>query len=193
MFFNFKKATSQAPIFSVSLFLVLVLLHAVPTVFERFHFDRYLVFELHEWWRLLSSQLVHLDARHLIMNAATLLLLGYFFETEYHKKPFVPILLGAFFVAIQLPFSELDKFCGISGALNALILPVAWVLWKKNGSYLVWLFVALHVFRLFFELFLGAPLVANLEWPSYPPSHLLGGFAGALWLALNEWKGKARY
>lgn len=180
-----KLLPHYIPFLTLSLLAALGVIHFIPGTFELFYFnDSYVV--QGEWWRVFTSQLVHLDLTHLSYNVGTLFILGWLLE-EKHRWQLVPILLsGAALVAVYLPLSSLWRYCGLSGAISALILPVIWFLWQKQRSVIPWIIGALYLGRLLWELTTGTPLVTDLEWPSHPPAHLVGLTAGLLWLAVLQ-------
>ena len=177
-----KLLPRRIPYLTLTLLTALGIIHFIPDAFELFYFnDRYVA--RGEWWRIFTSQLVHLDLTHLSYNLGTLFILGWLLE-EKHRWQLVPILLsGATLVAVYLPLSTLWRYCGLSGAISALVLPVIWFLWQEQRSVFPWLIGALYLARLLWELATGTPLVTNLEWPSHPPAHLAGLTAGLVWLA----------
>lgn len=176
-----KLIPRHFPYLTLMLLALQGIIHLIPGTFELFYFNSSYVAQ-GEWWRVFTSQLVHLDLTHLGYNVGTLFILGWLLE-EKHRWQLVPVLLlGATLVAAYLPLSALWRYCGLSGAISALVLPVIWFLWKEQRSVFPWIVGILYLGRLLWELITGTPLVTNLEWPSHPPAHLAGLVAGLLWL-----------
>lgn len=78
-----------------------------------------------EYWRLLSSNLVHYGFPHLAMNAAAFILIGFSFLRELHWKAYLSlVLLTALAVNLgTLLFNpDLSFYRGFSGALHGLLV-----------------------------------------------------------------------
>lgn len=75
-----------------------------------------------QWWRLFSSQFVHLDVLHLVFNGYGLYVLGPILERFYGRKRFVTLYLasGTVGAAASYWFTDLASG-GASGALYGLI------------------------------------------------------------------------
>lgn len=78
-----------------------------------------------EYWRLLSGQIVHYGAYHLLMNLAALLLCGYIFLSSCRLLTYICLLLFAgCFVGLGIYWGnpELQFYAGFSGVLHGLII-----------------------------------------------------------------------
>ncbi len=171
----------KVPCLTLFLIVILAVIHFTPGLFDHFYFNSVSV-EQGQWWRVFTSQLVHLDLTHLGYNVGTLFILGWLLEEKHRWQLLPALLLAATMVATYLPLSSLWRYCGLSGAISGLVLPVIWCLWKEQRSIIPWIVGGLYLGRLIWELAAGTPLVTNLEWPSHPPAHLMGLAAGLLWL-----------
>lgn len=182
---HFTKSKSNLPWLTLSICLGLIFCFYVPPVFDLLYFER-LNTENGEWWRLLSSQFVHLSPQHLLYNCAALFVVGIIIE-EQHRVDFALLLLaGLVLVGGLLPFSQLDRYAGLSGALNALVLPAIWIVWVRSRSVIPLLVAALYCGRLLWEWASGASVLnSSLVWPSYTPAHLQGLAVGVAWLILR--------
>lgn len=170
------------PWFTAACCVLLLLCYFIPTAFDLLYFERNLV-NSGEWWRLLSSQFVHLDNQHLIYNCGAMLVLGIIIEEEHRLDLIILLALGLVAVGACLPFSQLDRYAGLSGAINALVPPAIWLVWARTRSIIPIAIAILYLGRLLWEVFSQSSLLsANLTWPSYTPAHLQGLAIGIVWM-----------
>ncbi len=77
-----------------------------------------LFFEAGQWWRLFSSNFIHMSSWHLVLNLIFLLHLGGPAESIFHRRDYSLLLLGS--AAISSLISSLVESqisCGASGAI----------------------------------------------------------------------------
>jgi len=141
-----------------------------------------------EWWRLLTGHLVHSDPGHLLWNVAALVILGGMLERERPALLWVGLLAGMVAVDGGLWFGlpHLDRYCGLSGALNALLLLLLAHLWRTTGHPVVIAVAAASSIKLIVELWSNQALLTHTAWPSVPMAHL-AGLCGGL-SALLLWR-----
>ena len=174
---------------AITLFVIffICVIHAIPGSFDLFYYNSELFYQ-GQWWRLFTSQLVHLNLNHLGYNVGGILILGWLLEQDF-RTHIVPLLLcGIIGVGIFLPLGSLWRYCGLSGAIAALLMPVVWSLWQKEGGLIPWLVAAIYLARLIVELIIDKPIIVDLDWPSYPPAHLVGMAIGACWVGIRVYK-----
>lgn len=90
-----------------------------------------------EYWRLLTSGLVHADLLHLGFNAFGLYILGTTLERYHGWKPVVAVFVAGVFCGSALSLVFLDTATpglGASGGTYALLGAVLGVLYVKTGS-----------------------------------------------------------
>jgi rhomboid family GlyGly-CTERM serine protease len=143
-----------------------------------------------EWWRLLTAHWVHLGARHLLLDAAGLVLLWVLYARELRPLTWLIVLAGAT-AAIDAGLwwgePQLQWYLGLSGLLHAF--------WSAGASgaalrrnALGWLMLALLTAKLAFEQHRGGSLVAE-SFPVVSASHLYGALGGlAVIAALALWR-----
>lgn len=146
-----------------------------------------------EWWRLLSGHWLHADAGHLGWNLAALLLLGTLVERQDRGLLLACVLLGGLAVNITLLWAlpGMTHYCGLSGVLNTLLLPVLAGLRRPAGNGPLWLMVGLSLGKILVELTGGAALFTDTSWASVPEAHLAGWLAGLLpgaWIWASGWR-----
>lgn len=103
----------------------LVLFAVLPAnLTDAMQFDRNQMNQ-HQWWRLLTGQLVHYGIYHLLMNLAALLVCGYAFLDELKADLYAGLLIV---VGLCVGFGiywgnpELEYYRGLSGVLHGLIV-----------------------------------------------------------------------
>lgn len=93
-----------------------------------------------EWWRLFSGHWLHGDGGHLGWNLVALLLLSGLVESRGRWLLLACLLLGSLVVdaVLGLAMPDLAYYCGLSGVLNALLLPALAGLWRHEDSLRMW-------------------------------------------------------
>lgn len=135
-----------------------------------------------QWWRLLTAHLVHSDLEHLTWNVAGLLVLGTLLERIDRRTYSIALFGGMLCVDMALigHLPSIGYYCGLSGALNALLLPLLVELWRRTRSPLVPVIAAASLIKILVELFLGDALFTHTAWTSVPAAHLAGWLVGGL-------------
>lgn len=142
-----------------------------------------------EYWRLLTSNLVHYGFPHVAMNAAALLLIGGSFLRELSLKAYLGLLLiTALAVNLgTLVFNpELSFYRGFSGALHGLLV-AGLLLNRLRNPWLSYLGVALVLAKIVHEH--QADFQANQLQELLPvavavDSHMYGAIAGLVFFAV---------
>lgn len=139
-----------------------------------------------EWWRLFTGHFVHSDGGHLLWNVTALVILGGMLEREQPVLLWTGLLAGMVAVDGGLWFGlpHLDRYCGLSGALNALLLLLLAQLWRTTGHPVVIAVAAASAIKLIVELWSNQALLTHTAWPSVPMAHLAGLCGGLCALLL---------
>lgn len=137
-----------------------------------------------EWWRLFSGHWIHSDATHLGWNVAALLLLGGIVESFDRRQLPLGLAAGGIAVALWLwvGLPGIERYCGLSGALNTLLILALWAEWRHSRHWLVWLIGIGSMLKILVEMAGGGALLTQTTWPSVPPAHLAGWLAGCVLL-----------
>ncbi len=152
---------------------------AGPQGLDRWAFDRAAV-AAGQAWRLASGHLVHCDASHLGWNLAGLLVLGLLFYPHLGRRLLAALVAGALAVDAWLWWlSGLDRYCGLSGALNGILAAGLLAWWREDRSWPVPVVAALCLAKIAVESAVGAALFTETAWPAAPLAHA-AGFAGGL-------------
>lgn len=143
-----------------------------------------------EWWRLISGHLVHSDAQHLLWDVSALVVIGWMLER--HR----PAIFGSGFLAgllavdawLWLGMPELERYCGLSGVLHAVLLLLLAALWRTTPKSLVITMGFLIVGKVVLESWTHQALLTDTAWPSVPSAHLAGLCAGLAVFLLDNAK-----
>lgn len=138
-----------------------------------------------EYWRLFSAHWLHSDLSHLSWNVAGLILLGSIVERRSRVLLIAGLLVGMVGVDLLLlsPLGTVQRYCGLSGVLNALLGLVLYCYWRETRSLAVIVSALLCSAKIFIEMFTGDAIFSHISWPPYPAAHLAGLLAApvALW------------
>lgn len=137
-----------------------------------------------QWWRLATGHLVHSDPGHALWDIAALGLLGLLLEGRGRLRLALVGLAGLLAVDAGLWWGMpgIDRYCGLSGLLNSLVVVVLADHWRRHAL-VPWLARGL-VAKLAAELATRQSLVLDLAWASLPEAHVAGCAGGLVCLAL---------
>ncbi|MGD2082354.1 MAG: rhombosortase [Chromatiales bacterium] len=147
-----------------------------------------------EWWRLLSGHLAHSDPEHLLWNLGALLGIGWMLEPRRPAAFAWGLVAGAAAVDTWLlaGLPGLERYCGLSGVLNTLLLILLVRLWRETRHPLVPTIGAAALVKLTVELQSGQAVLTHTAWPSVPSAHLAGLLGGVVALLLARLGADAR-
>ncbi|MGC4027822.1 MAG: rhombosortase [Steroidobacteraceae bacterium] len=134
-----------------------------------------------QWWRLATAHLVHLDARHALVNAAGLALLWALFARSYSARQWCLVLaaiatgIGAGLWWLQ---PQLQWYVGASGVLHGIFAAgcVALIRTQPTAG---WVAAAVFAAKLLWEQWQG-PLPFSGTAQVITAAHLYGAVGGAL-------------
>lgn len=121
--------------------------------------------ELGQWWRIITSQLVHTNWAHYLLNMGGLGLIGLLFYTTLHVRTFtISLFLLVISVGTCLHFflPSLHWYAGLSGALYGLYLIAAYSSLKQQ-DYFMGISVALLVIGKIITDHFFQPITDNSE------------------------------
>jgi rhomboid family GlyGly-CTERM serine protease len=133
-----------------------------------------------QWWRLLTAHIVHLDARHALLNAAGLALLWALFARIYSPWRWLLALLlilatvdaGFWFISTGLRW-----YVGASALLHGVFACGA-IAMIRGGERIGWIALVVFIAKLAWEQWHG-PLPLT-HGPVVTMSHLYGAAGGVL-------------
>jgi rhomboid family GlyGly-CTERM serine protease len=137
-----------------------------------------------EWWRLVSAHWVHLGPRHLLPDAAGLVLLWVLYARELRPLSWLLVLAGAT-AAIDAGLwwgpGDIEWYAGISGLLHGAWAAGSVAVARKGGP-TGWVMLAALAVKLAVEHFTGARLFTS-GFPVVPVAHLYGALGALLAVA----------
>ena len=143
-----------------------------------------------QWWRFLTAHVVHLDARHALLNSAGLALLWALFARIATPREWLLVLLTAVSV-IGAGFwwlePQLAWYVGASGVLHG-VFAAGCIAMLRARDRLAWVAIAIFVGKLAWEYWQG-PLPLEGSAPVITAAHrygAMGGAVGALLLGLGR-------
>ncbi|MEM1111931.1 MAG: rhombosortase [Pseudomonadota bacterium] len=139
---------------------------------------------------LFTGHWLHGDGEHLLWNVAGLLVLGGLIEQFSRRHLAVGLVAGTLAVNMLLlaPWLELQRYCGLSGVLNTLLVIALLHLWHTSRSLVIPLIGLLSLGKIFIEMQAGVALFTHTAWPPFAAAHLAGVIGGGivLWWAGSQ-------
>lgn len=134
-----------------------------------------------QWWRLISAHWVHSDASHALWNISALAVLGALLEPTLRWRLAASLLAGMLVVDAWLWWGlpGMERYCGLSGILNAVLAAGVVALWRETRDPLVVLVGCGAMLKVIAEMTLGQALFTHTAWTSVPTAHAAGLLAGA--------------
>jgi rhomboid family GlyGly-CTERM serine protease len=173
------------PWITVAISAVVWGLGLLPDMFQWLYFDRALIVDQQQWWRLLTGHLVHSSDAHLSWDLLGFIVFAGIGECWHRKKLIVSIGIALLMLDCLLmsPFG-LDRYCGLSGVLCAPATLVLWTHFNKQRDFLHALPLLIAGLKLVIEENNADLLLAQQGWPLYAPAHWAGVMAGVFSVAV---------
>lgn len=170
------------PFLTITLCLLAAFLMALPEPIKTaLYFDSQMLAS-GNLWQLVTGHWMHADGQHLLWNLLGLAVLGYIIER--YSRTLLLLSLGMGVLAVDMlllsPFSEIQRYCGLSGVLNTMLGVAFYCRWRETRSIIIPIVGALSVAKIFVEIQIGASLFTDISWPPYPLAHLAGLLATPL-------------
>jgi membrane associated rhomboid family serine protease len=145
-------------------------------------------------WPWLTTHFLHTDPAHLLWNLLAFGCLGWLGETP-SRVPFV-VSLCVGIVAVDIWFAffahDLRFYCGLSGALNTVLLVTLYALRGTIAPVWLYAFAAVVALKLVWENHTGVALFTHTRWPSAVGAHVAGYSAGVVMVAVLAWHDRVR-
>lgn len=168
-------------------FLVLALLG--DTAREFFRYDPKQMESHHQWWRLITANLVHTNWTHWALNSLGLVLVWYIFNLQL--KPlawagFLLVLAPAHLLVLYWFVPTLGWYVGFSGVLHGWLAAAA--IFDVRGHYWVGLLLLLGlIIKVFWEQYYGSAtglsdlIEAKVATEAHFSGVMVGILMGLLW------------
>jgi len=137
-------------------------------------------------WTLVTAHVLHTDPAHVGWNIVALLCLGILAEPLGRVRFVASLVVGI--VAVDVWFVFVDQslrfYCGLSGALNAVLLATLYALRESVPAKWLFAIAAIAMAKAGWEWHTGAALLTHTRWPAAVGAHVAGLVGGAAWIAL---------
>lgn len=133
-----------------------------------------------QWWRLAGAHIVHLDARHALLNAAGLALLWALFARSFRPRQWilaVLLIIAAVDAGLWYFSPRVQWYVGASALLHGVFSCGA-VAMIRGGERLGWVALVVFAAKIAWEQWQG-PLPLS-EGPVITDSHLYGAAGGVV-------------
>lgn len=151
-------------------------------------FDALYIHKLHvsngEWWRIFYGHFVHFTFDHLFWDVVALAILGAVIEYNNPKDLLPSFVVSCLFVSgwfLLFP-SEWSAYCGLSGALNGLLVVAALRLYEKTENRTFLLAIGLTIAKTVFELTTHQTIFSDVGSQAVPQAHVAGLLAGLVYI-----------
>ena len=162
----------------ISLVLSISLVSIYPNALQLLMWDREAI-NAGQWWRLLTAHLVHLDARHLLLNVFGLLLIVEMLCQTMAALDLISLLLtGGIGVSGLLWYlqASLQWYAGLSGVLYSLWAAGAALTWLSGRQrFAVCAWIALVAKLSLFNHSVSSMPVVSI-------AHVYGAASGLMWV-----------
>lgn len=150
-----------------------------------FYFDKAAV-EQGEWWRLLSAHFVHSSFSHALWDVMAFGLSIVWLRCYSTRAVLLSIVSGMLVVDGLLisTWSELDRYCGLSGLLFSPLVVAAGLHWKASRGLIGWLPAVIIAAKLLADVMSERTLMVDTQWQAYPLAHVAGASSGLIVLVL---------
>lgn len=148
-----------------------------------------------EWWRIITSQFVHLTTNHTLMNATGYIILCFGFRKEVTAvEEMITLFISVIGVGLGLYWfnPEIAWYAGLSGAIYGLLVSNVMIGAKKT-PYLSAFFLFFVVTKIIYEQFFAGPdraTEALIGGEVAIDSHLYGAVTGIIPGLFWVWKRK---
>jgi rhomboid family GlyGly-CTERM serine protease len=145
-------------------------------------------------WPWLTAHFLHTDIAHLGWNALALGVLGWLAEPLGRWRFALSICVGV--AAVDVWFAWFDEqlrfYCGLSGALNTVLLATLYALRHSLAARWLIAVAAIVAAKVVWEGITGTALITHTRWPVAVGAHVAGYCAGVLLVLLLAWRDAVR-
>jgi len=174
------------PVVTIALILLTALLGLIAPE-PSAHFDLLVLDrELARPWPWLTTHFLHTDPAHLAWNLLAFGCLGWLGENEGRLRFVSSLCVGIIAVDLWFVFygNDLRFYCGLSGALNTVLLVTLYALRRSIPAAWLYTFAAAVAVKLVWEYHTGVALFTHTRWPSAVGAHVAGYGAGVSMVAV---------
>ncbi len=187
MFLTTKKshgALLWAPWFTLSLIFFMIALYIMgQTYFDLLIFDKQAICQ-GQIWRIITGHFVHCSLNHLFWNLFAFAILGTIIEFHKPQQLLPSLLISSISISFWLLIANIcyPTYCGLSGALNGLLVIAVVAQWKVTGKKTCAFILLTTLGKITYELIFKQTLFTNLSLQLLPSAHATGFIAGIFYL-----------
>ena len=181
---NQSHGTFNVPWLTAALTAVCLILYwAGQFIFDLFLFDKVAISQ-GEFWRVITSHFVHCNWDHLFWDLVGLVILGAVIELNDRRALIPSLLLSCLAVSFWMYFGEsaYSTYCGLSGALNGLLVVAVIFQYRATENKMCLLVLILTVLKMIFEFTTHQTIFTSLASQAVPSAHAAGFIAGIIFM-----------
>ena len=155
--------------------------------FDTLKYDRASI-TLAGYYRLITSQFVHINSKHFIANLSALIICYLFAVNTNQRKDFCRsflFCLVATGLGIHFILTDLSWYAGSSGFLHGVILVLLSRYVSAHPGIVSWSLLMLFAVKLAAEFFYGSFSQDELGFTVIYDAHFIGAFSGVLYLLIT--------
>jgi len=179
-----SHGTLRVPWLTITLSFIMVGLYCLGSgIFDHLLLDKAAVLN-GQVWRFITGHFVHCTFEHLFWDVVALAIIGSVIELNNPKHLMPSFLISCFAVSTWLFLGEpsLSTYCGLSGALNGMLVLAVVMQWSRTKEKMYLLVLVSTLLKIAFEFFNKQTIFTSLASQAVPSSHAAGFLAGILYL-----------
>jgi len=167
--------------------LTIVFYFAGPGVFDILIYEKTAIRQ-GQIWRCLSGHFVHCNFEHLFWDLVGLIILTVMIERHDQRQVIPALLMSCLGVSLWLYWgdSPFQNYCGLSGALNGLLVVAASLYYRVTKNKIYILAIVLTVIKMIFEFTTHQTIFTDLASQSVPGAHAAGFITGFIYIYLHK-------
>ncbi|WP_415896181.1 rhombosortase [Neptuniibacter sp. PT34_22] len=174
-----NEQPTQAPLITLSMIVSVLSIGLLSFSFPMLSwlcFDYALITEQHQYWRLITSHLVHSSTEHLFWDLITFTAAGVYLENRDPKLFIYGLLASLVTLSIYLlsPLTDIARYSGLSGILYAVICLAAWQWLREEKGFIAWLPLIAIAVKTVTEIFMLDTVFVTEGWEVFSEAHLVG-------------------
>jgi len=152
-------------------------------IFHLFIYDKAAIIR-GQIWRLMTGHFVHCNIQHLFWDIFAFMILGAVVEIKSSKHFIFGLFFSCSLISAWLFLFEpnITTYCGLSGALNGMLVLASVVKWRETDSKIYFLVLLATLLKIIFEWINQQTIFTTLSLQAVPSSHAAGYISGIIYL-----------
>lgn len=186
---NDSHGTLRVPWLTIALsFMVVILFLVPPQIFNTLIFNKNALYR-GELWRFITGHFVHCNFDHLLWDVLAFVILGVVIETHNRRHLIFSLAMSCLGVSAFLMMQTSSmSYCGLSGALNGLLVVAALTLWRETRNRVYLMVILATMAKIVFELTTHQTIFTALSLQAVPSAHAMGLVMGFGYMFWTRWK-----